>query len=67
MENITLNRRLVTRNEGARHPLRQMLPPMVLAADMPKPAPVRWWKKEDTHLFVLSFSAFFVVFSTFLA
>jgi hypothetical protein len=58
---------LVCRNESAGHPLRRMLPPpkfdMALIANPPAP----WWKKEDTHLFVMSFAAFFVVFSTFIA
>jgi hypothetical protein len=60
-------RKLVCRNEAARHPFRRMLPPpqinMVLAA----PAPVRWWKNEDTHLFVLSFCAFFVAITSFIS
>jgi hypothetical protein len=59
-------RNLVMYNEGARHPLRRILPPptMQLAAIQPQP---RWWKSEDTHLFMISFLAFFVVFYTFIA
>lgn len=63
-----MRRRLVIHDERARHPIRQMVYP-----DAP-PMPVRggqkqlkWWKREDTHLFVISFSAFFTVFYTFLA
>jgi len=26
-----------------------------------------WWRKEDTHLFMLSFSAFFVAITSFIA
>ncbi len=60
------------RSEDAQHPFRQMLAPAVLNADMlfeeqPKPTKERWWKKEDTHLFLVSFCAFFVVFYTFIA
>jgi hypothetical protein len=61
------NRRLVVRNEGAGHPLRRMLPPPVLTSAAPTAKPPKWWMKEDTHLFMLSFTAFFVVFFTFIA
>jgi membrane-bound lytic murein transglycosylase MltF len=54
-------------NDVARHPLRQKLPPLTLAIDLAQDAPIKWWKREDTHLFVISFTAFFIVFSTFLA
>jgi hypothetical protein len=61
------NRRLVCRNEAAGHPFRRMLPPPIMIEALPKQKPTKWWKKEDTHLFMLSFSAFFVVFYTFIA
>jgi hypothetical protein len=31
------------------------------------PRPISWWRKEDTHLFMLSFSAFFVSITSFIA
>lgn len=62
-----MKRRLVVRNEAAGHPFRRMLPPPVLDGTLAIPAPVKWWKKEDTHLFVLSFFAFFVAISSFIA
>ncbi|HNW17875.1 MAG TPA: hypothetical protein PKK17_05130 [Sphingorhabdus lacus] len=61
-----LKRKLVCRNEAARHPFRRMLPPPVLDATLAMPQPSRWWRKEDTHLFMLSFSAFFVAISSFI-
>lgn len=63
-----MQRRLVIRNEAAGHPFRRMLPPPII--DLEPAASVkkeRWWKKEDTHLFVLSFCAFFVVITTYIA
>jgi hypothetical protein len=62
-----LKRKLVCRNEAARHPLRMMLPPPVLETALAAPKPASWWRKEDTHLFMLSFSAFFVAISSFIA
>jgi hypothetical protein len=62
-----LKRKLVCRNEAAGHPFRRMLPPPILNAAITAPPPAKWWKQEDTHLFVMSFAAFFVVFSTFIA
>jgi hypothetical protein len=32
-----------------------------------KPKPLKWWQREDAHLFVVSFGAFFTVFYTFIA
>jgi hypothetical protein len=61
-----LKRNLVCRNEAARHPFRRMLPPPVLDATLTMPRKARWWHKEDTHLFMLSFSAFFVAISSFI-
>jgi hypothetical protein len=60
-------RNLVCRNEAAGHPFRRMLPPPILNAALTVPLAEKWWKKEDTHLFLMSFAAFFVVFSTFIA
>jgi hypothetical protein len=63
-----MKRNLVLHAEGAGHPFRRMLPPESLkltAAEMPKP--LKWWQQEDTHLFVVSFGAFFTVFYTFIA
>jgi hypothetical protein len=31
------------------------------------PRPTSWWRNEDTHLFMLSFSAFFVSITSFIA
>lgn len=62
-----MNRRLVIRNEAAGHPFRRMLPPPVLFVHPEKPVRQKWWKKEDTHLFAVSFAAFFTVFITFFA
>jgi hypothetical protein len=44
-----------------------MLPPPTLEMRSAFALPKAWWKQEDTHLFVLSFCAFFVVFSVFIA
>jgi hypothetical protein len=62
-----MKRKLVCRNEAARHPFRRMLPPPTLDAALALPQKASWWRKEDTHLFVLSFSAFFVAISSFIA
>jgi hypothetical protein len=67
MEKIISNRRLVSRNEAAGHHIRKMLPPPVLDDSLGPQKSTKWWKKEDTHLFVLSFVSFFVVFYTFIA
>ena len=61
-----LKRKLVCRNEAARHPFRRMLPPPVLDNTLAMQQPSRWWRKEDAHLFMLSFSAFFVAISSFI-
>jgi hypothetical protein len=63
-----MNRRLVLSNEDAGHPFRRTMPAealRLLPEEMPKP--LKWWQTEDTHLFVLSFGAFFTVFYTFIA
>lgn len=63
-----MNRRLVLRNEAAGHPFRRMLPPPVFVTEEEvKVVKKKWWKQEDTHLFVISFAAFFTVFITFFA
>ncbi len=65
-----ISRRLVTTSEDAGHPLRRNMAPAVLAAitDMSAtPKKQSWLTKEDTHLFLLSFVAFFVCFYTFIA
>jgi hypothetical protein len=48
--------------------LRQALAPHVFAVPAEwKPKPLKWWQREDAHLFVVSFGAFFTVFYTFIA
>ncbi|MFW2852803.1 hypothetical protein ACM61V_12870 [Sphingomonas sp. TX0543] len=54
-----MKRQLVLTNEAARHPFRRSLPPV--------PAlPARRDDDQDLKLFVLSFTAFFICFWTFL-
>jgi hypothetical protein len=63
-----MNRRLVLTSEGAGHPFRRTMAVealRLLPEEMPKE--LKWWQKEDSHLFVLSFGAFFTVFYTFIA
>lgn len=62
-----MRRKLVLTNDTARHPLRQKVPQSAAAINLYQDTPIKWWKREDTHLFVISFVAFFIVFSTFLA
>lgn len=62
-----MKRRLVCRNEAAGHPFRRMLPPPTLDVAIALPRRTSWWRKEDTHLFMLSFSAFFVAITGFIA
>ncbi len=63
-----MSRRLVLSNEGAGHPFRRILPADALSITaLEEPAPLKWWQHEDTHLFVVSFGAFFTVFYTFIA
>ena len=54
-----MTRQLVLTTEGARHPMRRSLPPL------PPTAPTRG-DDHDLKLFVLSFTAFFIVFWTLL-
>lgn len=53
-----MTRRLVTTNEGARHPLRRSLPPPLIVQQRNS--------DDDWKLFLLSFAAFFTCFYTFL-
>lgn len=61
-----MKRRIVCRNEAAGHPLRRMMPPPTLLAAIAQ-SDLNWWKREETHLFCLSFFAFFVAIYTFIA
>jgi hypothetical protein len=56
-----MNRRLVLTNESARHPFRQKLPATVVDTS-PRGEPL-----SDRALFLLTFVAAFLAFSTFLA
>jgi hypothetical protein len=56
-----MNRRLVLTNESARHPFRQTMPPPVIEAMVAR-EPL-----SDRALFLLTFIAAFLAFSTFLA
>lgn len=65
-------RPLVLTNESARHPFRQRLPRHVFQVSEEKPAS-RWRARttatsddDDWKLFVLSFSAFFTAFYSFI-
>jgi hypothetical protein len=63
-----MQRRLVLTSEGRGHYMRRMLPPEALLVNAPVAQATRkWWQKDDTHLFVISFGAFFTVFYTFIA
>ena len=54
-----MTRRLVLTNEGAGHPMRRTLPP-------PPAARARPDEDKDWKLFLLSFSAFFTCFYSFI-
>jgi hypothetical protein len=56
-----MNRRLVLTNESARHPFRQMLPPPDIEVARDR-EPL-----SDRAIFLLTFVAAFMAFSTFLA
>ena len=56
------SRTLVLTNEAARHPFRRTLPPPESAK-----AASRRRGDQDVKLFLLSFSAFFICFYTFIA
>jgi hypothetical protein len=62
-----MQRKLVISNEAARHPLRQRIAPISNLMAFEDTSNIKWWKQEDTHLFVISFVAFFIVFTTFFA
>jgi hypothetical protein len=63
-----MQRRLVLTNEGNGHYMRRMLSPEALVVKAPKKEkPIKWWHKEDTHLFMISFGAFFTAIYTFIA
>ncbi len=57
---------MISISERKPNAFRQQINPdlMVVDAETEKE---KWWTKEDTHLFVLSFTAFFIVFYTFIA
>ncbi|WP_322965522.1 hypothetical protein [Sphingomonas fuzhouensis] len=55
-----MRRRLVLTNEAARHPFRRSLPPPVTQSRS------RRDDDQDIRLFVVSFTAFFICFYTFL-
>lgn len=61
-----INRDLIPIAEQKPNAFRQKINPniLVVADETPKR---KWWTKEDTHLFLLSFAAFFIVFYTFIA
>lgn len=54
-----MTRRLVLTNEAARHPMRRSLPPPPALRSRPS-------DDQDMKLFVLSFTAFFVCFYSFI-
>jgi hypothetical protein len=58
-----MKRRLALTTEFARHPFRQSLPMEVFVVD---PKSRRKSDDQDWKLFMLSFSAFFTVFYTFI-
>lgn len=65
-------RKLVLRDEGARHPFRLTLPREILqialeeAASIEATPPPKFWQKEDVQLFLFSFAAFFTAFYLFI-
>jgi hypothetical protein len=64
-----MQRRLVLTNENAGHYMRRNIAAEALLVN-PKEVeekPVKWWRSDDTHLFMISFGAFFTVFYTFIA
>ena len=60
------NRNLTSIAVKKQHSFRQNIDTDVLIVET-KEEIHKWWTKEDTHLFTLSFIAFFVVFYTFIA
>ncbi len=62
------NRNLISIAERKPNAFRQSVDPTILVGgDALTSKKEKWWNKEDTHLFVLSFTAFFIVFYTFIA
>lgn len=65
---VMRTRPLVLTTESARHPFRQQLPAHMLRVDADKKAaPQQANDDQDWKLFMLSFSAFFMVFYSFIA
>ncbi len=60
------NRNLISIAVKKQHSFRENIDTDVLVVEAEEKS-AKWWTKEDTHLFVLSFIAFFVVFYTFIA
>ncbi len=73
---MLMKRALVLTSEGAGHPFRRTLKPHILrvpVADMVPPTAEQirtqknWLRQEDTHLFAISFAAFFTAIYAFIA
>ena len=66
-----MKRALVLTSEAAGHPFRRTLKPHVLRVPQADPVPEitdkGWWRQEDTHLFAISFAAFFTAIYAFIA
>lgn len=64
-----MQRRLVLSSEERGHYMRRLLAPEALVVNAPivEKSKRKWWQKDDTHLFAISFGAFFTVFYTFIA
>jgi hypothetical protein len=64
-----MQRRLALTSEDLGHYMRRMLAPEALLVNAPvvETTKRKWWQKDDTHLFAISFGAFFTVFYTFIA
>lgn len=60
------NRNLISIAAKQKNSFRQQINPSILVVEA-EAEKTKWWTKEDTHLFALSFTAFFVVFYTFIA
>ncbi len=66
-----MKRALVLTSEDAGHPFRRTLKPHVLRVPQADPVPEAsdkgWLRQEDTHLFAISFAAFFTAIYGFIA
>lgn len=66
-----MKRALVLTSEAAGHPFRRTLKPHILRVPKPDPVPEitdkGWLRQEDTHLFAISFAAFFTAIYGFIA